>query len=42
MSLDTRKQLHAFIWTELTINDQVIHVVKDLVAKYKHPEMTKG
>ena len=30
------KQLHTFIWTELTINDQVIYRVKDLDTKEKH------
>ena len=42
MSLATRKQLHAFIWTELLINDQVISRVNDLATKEKHSEMTKG
>ena len=42
MSLATRKQLHAFIWTELPINDQVISRVNDLSTKEKQPEMTKG
>ena len=42
MYLATRKQLHAFIWTELRINDQVISIVDDLVTNEKQPEMTKG
>ena len=42
MSLSTRKQLHGLIWTELPINDQVIHRVNDLNTKDKHTEMTKG
>ena len=33
MSLATGKQLHAFIWTELPINYQVISRVKDFSAK---------
>ena len=40
MSLATRKQLHAFIWTELPINDQVISRLNDLYTKEKQPEMT--
>ena len=36
MSLATRKQLHAFIWTELPINDQVISRLNDLSTKEKH------
>ena len=42
MSLATIKQLHAFIWTELPINDQVISRVNDLATKENQPEMTKG
>ena len=42
MSLATIKQLHAFIWTELPINDQVISRVNNFSTKEKHPEMTKG
>ena len=42
MSLATRKQLHAFIWTELLINNQVISRVNDLATKGNQPEITKG
>ena len=42
MSLAPIKQLHAFIWTELPINDQVISRVNDLSTKENQPEMTKG
>ena len=42
MSLATRKQLHTFIWTELTINDQVISGVNYFATKQKQPEITKG
>ena len=42
MSLATGKQLHAFIWTELSINEQVISRVNNLATKEKQPEMTKG
>ena len=42
MYLATGKQLHAFILTELTINDKVINRVKNLATKEKHPDMTKG
>ena len=42
MSLSTEKQLHAFIWTEIPINDHFINRVKELATKEKHPEMTKG
>ena len=41
MSLATVKQLHTFIWTEISINDQVISRVNDLATKEKQPEMTK-
>ena len=33
----TGKQIHAFIWTELPINNQVISRVNDLVTKDKNP-----
>ena len=42
ISLSTGKQLHACIWTELPINDQVISRVNNLETKEKQPEMTKG
>ena len=42
MSLDTGKQYHAFIWTELPIKDQVISRVNDLPTKAKKSEVTKG
>ena len=42
MSLATGKQFHAFIWTELQINDQIVSRVKYLVTKYKQPEISKG
>ena len=42
MSLATGKQLHAFIWTELPIDDQVRKRVNNLVNKENYPEMTKG
>ena len=42
MSLATRKQLRAFISTELPINDEVISRVNYLSTKEEHPEMTKG
>ena len=35
MSLATGKQLHSFIWTELTINDQVISRIKYFYTKEK-------
>ena len=40
MTLATGKQLHAFIWTELPINDQVISRVNNLATKERQPEMT--
>ena len=42
MSIATRKQLHAFICTELSINDQVVSRVNTFSAKEKQPETTKG
>ena len=33
----TGKQIHAFIWTELPINNQVISRVNDLVTNDKNP-----
>ena len=42
MSLATGKQLHAFIWTKLPINNKVIYIVNDLSTKEKQLEMTKG
>ena len=35
ISLSTRKNLHDSIWTELTINDQVISRLNDLATKDK-------
>ena len=37
MSLATEKQLHAFIWIELSINDQFIPRVKKLATKEEQP-----
>ena len=42
ISLATGKRLHAFIWTELPINYQVISRVNDFPTKDKQLEMTKG
>ena len=42
ISLVTRKQFHAFIWTKLPINDKLIQKVNDLATKEFHPEMNKG
>ena len=42
MSLATGKQFHAFIWTELPINDQIISRVSDQATKQMQLEMTKG
>ena len=42
MSLATGKQPHAFIWTEIPIDDKVIQRVNDLATKDKNLEMTKG
>ena len=41
MYLATVKQLHDFIWTELTIIDQVISRVNYLANKDRHLEITK-
>ena len=42
MSLATRKKLHAFICTELPINDQVISRVNDLSTKEEQRVIIKG
>ena len=42
MSIAAGKQIHAFIWTELPINYQVISIVNYLATKENQPEMTKG
>ena len=41
MYIVTVKQLRALIWTELTINDQVVSRVNDLATKQNQPEITK-
>ena len=41
MLLDTGKQLHTYIWTELPINKQVINRVDELATKGKQTDMTK-
>ena len=42
MSLDTGKQIYSHIWTELPMNENVIHRVYDLDAKGKHPNMKRN
>ena len=42
MSLATGKYLHALIWTEIPINDQVVSRVNYFFTKEKQPEMTNG
>ena len=42
MSIATRKQIYAFVWTELPINDQVVSRLNDLATEKKQPEMIKG
>ena len=42
MSVYTGRQLHAYVWTELPINEQVIHRVYNLATKGKQPEIIWG
>ena len=41
MSLATGKQLHAFVQTEISINDQVVYRVNNLATNENQPEITK-
>ena len=42
MSQTTGKQIHSFVWTKLTINDQVVYRVINLATKEEQSKMTKG
>ena len=42
MFLVTEKQLHAYIRTEILMDEQVIQRVDELAIKGKQPDMTKG
>ena len=42
MYLRTGRKLHGFLWTELTITEEVISRVEELGKEYEHPLMKNG
>ena len=42
MSTSTVENLHIYIWTDLSITEQVIQMVDKLFTKEKQPDITKG
>ena len=42
MLLTTGKHIHRYIWTDISISEQVIQRVGELAKKVKKPDITKG